>query len=75
MKRFQEVRGMPFVDVGTRVEITFKPDVERGVVKGYDGSMNLVILVDGHKHPDHYHPQWNIRYVTDDGSLIEEYGA
>jgi len=74
MKRFQKARGMPFVKIGTRVETTYKTEVEKGVVEGYDMSMNLVVLLDGNKHADHYHPQWMIRYLDKEGNLIEEYG-
>jgi hypothetical protein len=58
-------RGMPWVKVGMHVEVGGK----RGVIKGGMGG-NLAVVFAGQKHTSNCHPADDIKYFSDDGSLL-----
>ncbi len=74
--RFQhcaEYRGVPFAKCGMRVRFS---DGDEGVIQGHNSSANFNILFTSGKHKGltlNCHPNWQIAYLGDDGSVIKQF--
>ncbi|MGY5718897.1 hypothetical protein ACXHQ0_16745 [Vibrio antiquarius] len=64
-------RGMPFLKRGMRVYSTYSKQF--GTITGANRSGNLNIRMDGERRSGNYHPQWQLQYFDDNGTVIAEY--
>ena len=62
-------RGIPFAEIGMRVEFEGK----RGVIKGTNSSANLDVLFDGEKQKSNCHPTYEMIYFNNNGSICMDY--
>ncbi|MEJ1390110.1 MAG: hypothetical protein RPU34_04335 [Candidatus Sedimenticola sp. (ex Thyasira tokunagai)] len=67
--RTAEYRGVPFARIGMRVKVGGDP----GMIVGKNSSANFNILFDDGDHPLNCHPNWDIKYLDDDGTVLAEY--
>lgn len=64
-----ENRGVPFAEIGMRVELQGK----RGVIKGFNSSANLDVIFDGDKKKTNCHPTWEMIYFNSGGSIAKDF--
>jgi len=62
-------RGVPFVEIGMRVELQGK----KGIIKGFNSSANLNVLFDGEKDETNCHPTWEMIYYNSNGSICKDF--
>ena len=66
----KEQRGIPFANLGMKVEVDGKP----GVIVGYSTGCNLAVCFDGQYWSYNCHPWYRVKYFDNHGNLIMEYG-
>lgn len=66
-------RGLHFIEVGMRVELSYGTTKKTGIIKGGNSSGNIDVLFDGEKRPENCHPTWALKYFDRDGNVIAEY--
>lgn len=71
LSRVREMRGMPFLKRGMRVEI----DGRTGRICSGNPSGNLNVRFDGENFTRNCHPYYKTRYFDKDGNIIKEYGT
>lgn len=64
-----EKRGIPFANIGMRIELEGK----RGIIKGVNNSANLDVIFDGEKAKTNCHPTWEMIYFNNNGSICKDF--
>ena len=67
-------RGLPFIEIGMKVELSYGTTKKIGVVKGGNSAGNIDVLFDGEKKPSNCHPTWAIKYFDKEGNVLAEFG-
>lgn len=67
-------KGLPFLEIGMKVEFTYEKLKKTGTIKGGNSSGNIDVLFDGERRFENCHPTWNMKYFDKEGDVIAEYG-